>query len=147
MSRAMMADLNQSDIDDTQSTEVVARLYELIQQLSDEERHQLLLDLEQHLTPKKRKYPRKNYFMSVQFSIDGRMFNGFIKNISQGGAYVETLRDQLQHLEKGRPLVLTFQHPDTQGHVKITGEIVRINASGIGVHFEEKLRDLNAPVD
>ncbi len=142
-----MSDSNTSDLRDDQSAEVIARLYELIQQLTDEERHQLLMDLEDHLTPKKRKYPRKNYFMSVQFSINGRMFNGFIKNISSGGAYVETLKDHLQHLEKGRPLVLTFKHPDTQGHVKITGEIVRVNDTGIGVHFEEKLGDLNAPVD
>ncbi|MFP4533884.1 MAG: PilZ domain-containing protein [Desulfobacterales bacterium] len=142
-----MSDSNTSDLRDDQPAEVIARLYELIQQLTDEERHQLLMDLEDHLTPKKRKYPRKNYFMSVQFSINGRMFNGFIKNISSGGAYVETLKDHLQHLEKGRPLVLTFQHPDTQGHVKITGEIVRVNATGIGVHFEEKLGDLNAPSD
>ena len=140
-----MADSNKPDFNDNDSTDIIARLYELIQQLSHEERHQLLIDLETHLTPKKRKYPRKNYFMSVQFSINGRMFNGFIKNISSGGAYVETLKDHLQHLEKGRPLVLTFQHPDTQGHIKITGEIVRVNASGIGVHFDEKLRDLNAP--
>lgn len=142
-----MADSNSPDFSDNPSTEVIARLYDLIQQLSDEERHQLLLDLEAHLTPKKRKYPRKNYFMSVQFSIDGRMFNGFIKNISPGGIYVETLRDHLQHLEKGHNLVLTFQHPDTHGHIKITGEIVRVNKSGIGVHFEEKLRDLKTPAE
>src|SRR6056297_3356717 len=103
-----MADSNKPDFNDNESPGIIARLYELIQQLSHEERYQLLMDLETHLTPKKRKYPRKNYFMSVQFSINGRMFNGFIKNISSGGAYVETLRDQLQHLEKGRPLVLTF---------------------------------------
>jgi len=124
--------------------EVTARLYELIQQLTQEERYRLLVDLEKHLTPKKRKYPRKDYFMNVQFSADHRLFNGFIRNISSGGIYVETLKEQLQHLHKGHHIVITFQHPDTHGHVKITGQIVRINTSGMGVHFTEKLRDLRS---
>lgn len=142
-----MSDSNKAAFNDHQAAEVTARLYELIQQLTQEERYQLLIDLEKHLKPKKRKYPRKDYFMNVQFSTNDRLFNGFIKNISSGGIYVETLKEHLHHLHKGHNIVITFQHPDTRGHVKITGEIVRINSSGMGVHFAEKLRNLKSPTN
>lgn len=80
----------------------------------------------------KRRHPRKIRFAEVDFVVQDRAYWGSIRNVSAGGAYIET-RDPFA---SGQKIVLTFPSPGSKEHMKKTGEILWTDASGIGVKFE-----------
>lgn len=80
----------------------------------------------------KRRHLRKPYFMVVDYASHNRGYQGFIKNISTGGVFIATPTP----IPIGQKVSMTFQLPVCKKHVEITGEIVRINGSGIGVKFK-----------
>jgi Tfp pilus assembly protein PilZ len=111
--------------------------------LSEEEsldqKCQLLMDLTKTYDIKSRKNDRKECLMSVNFVANNSLYNGFIKNISSGGLFIECPRNTIQKLYVSQPITLTFDHPDKKKHIKTTGKIVKIEGSGIGVNFDEFL--------
>ena len=114
---------------------ITAKLFGIILKMPLEERRDLLADLETKQNAKKRKHPRRDYFMVVEYAVEDRLFSGYIKNISPGGLFIEM--DLSEKVAPGQRLTLTFSHPDTGKHIKTHGEIVRIEDSGIGVHFDD----------
>jgi len=80
----------------------------------------------------KRQYPRKVPLVVVDFVIQDRAYSGFIHNISEGGAFIETV----ESFSTGREITMTFASTENQNHIKISGEIVRIEPKGIGVKFQ-----------
>jgi len=84
----------------------------------------------------KRQHARTIRLVEVDFVIQDRAHRGFIFNISDGGAYIETRETFLV----GQKLVLAFPSPNSKKHVKKTGEIIRTDKNGIGVKFEESLK-------
>jgi Tfp pilus assembly protein PilZ len=78
--------------------------------MSNEEQQNLLLELEEKLTVRKRKHDRKSYFSVVDY--DARF-------------------------SVGQEISMAFPLPVSQEHIRIAGEVVRVNAEGIGVKFME----------
>lgn len=83
--------------------------------------------------------------MSVEYSIDENLYNGFIKNISSGGVFIECPQETLKKISAGDMITLTFEHPDNKIHIKMTGEIARIVKAGFGVSFDKILHGLVVP--
>ena len=109
-----------------------ARLIELILKMTDEEQQSLLVELEEKLTVRKRKHDRKYYFSVVDYNALEAAYTGFIENISAGGVFIGTS----ESLSVGQEISMAFPLPVSQEHVRIDGEVVRVNAEGIGVKFK-----------
>jgi hypothetical protein len=114
-------------------TEVRGRLFELIFEMAEADSRALKEELEKGLQPEqeqkeRRKHPRKNSFIHVDCSGNKCAFTDFIQNISDSGLYIETQMPLFPDQE----LSLTFSPPGAENPVKIIGEIVRVESSGIG---------------
>jgi hypothetical protein len=79
----------------------------------------------------KRAYPRKPCFIAVDYVSGGHLSRDFIVNISAGGVLIETHRPS-----PVREMVsMTFELPLSRAPIKIKGQVVRIESTGIGVGF------------
>jgi Tfp pilus assembly protein PilZ len=114
---------------------VTTRIIEIVLAMPIDERRTLLKYLEEEHISGRRKYPRKTYFMEVNFATPDRVISGYIKNISSDGMFVETR----EPFSVGQPITLTFKLPNSVEHIKINGEIVRVSSKGFGVKFRMKL--------
>ena len=109
-----------------------ARLIELILKMTDEEQQRLLIELEEKLTVRKRKHDRKSYFSVVDYNAMQSAHTGFIENISAGGVFIGTSSS----FPVGQEISMAFPLPVSQEHVRMDGEVVRVNTEGIGVKFK-----------
>jgi Tfp pilus assembly protein PilZ len=116
---------------------VTARIIEIVLAMPIDERRTLLKYLEEEHISGRRKYPRRTYFMEVSFATPDRVINGYIKNISSDGMFVETR----EPFSVGQHITLTFKLPNSVEHIKVNGEIVRVSYKGFGVKFRMKLDD------
>ncbi|MBW2309662.1 MAG: PilZ domain-containing protein [Deltaproteobacteria bacterium] len=119
--------MNQSN-----QSDLTARLFDLIKTLSEDEKRNLLRELEEKISRGKRKHERKPFFMVVDYSTEDRMFKDYIQNISAGGVFIETQTP----FTEGQELSLSFPLPNHQKYIKISGQIVRAGPQGIGVKFK-----------
>ncbi|MBN1843618.1 MAG: PilZ domain-containing protein [Deltaproteobacteria bacterium] len=117
---------------------VRARLAELISNMSDVQRQDLLSTLEDWPRRLQRKHPRKDCHMAVDYTAGDRTFKDFIRNLSAGGAFIETRTP----FSIGQEMTLTFSHANNSKPIKITGEIVWTGTLGIGVKFKTPNQDL-----
>ena len=141
-------DVSSTDITPTPEAENVfglskinPRLTELISNLSNEEIEELLEKLEKRQKSKfdeKRKHQRKPTLIYVDCSGKNYTFTDFIQNISAGGLFIETQIPLLIDHE----LSMTFTLPGAEDSTKITGKVVRTDANGIAVRFDEPLPHL-----
>lgn len=77
-----------------------------------------------------RKHQRKSYSKSIQFVAKDQIFEGFLKNISSAGVFIEAG----ENLSAGQ--LLTFEVPlkkNQKAHVR--GEVVWSSPQGFGVKF------------
>jgi len=111
---------------------VIARLYELITRMSEDEQQGLLSELEKRLNQKKRAYERKVFPATVDYSTESGAYRDFIKDISYGGVFIETRKSH----SAGERISMTFLLPEHEKRIKIQGVIARVDAQGIGVKFE-----------
>jgi len=118
---------------------VTARLFEIILDMPFQDRRSLLKDLEAKHSQGRRKFPRKPYFMPVDFATPQRAFSGFIQNISSGGVLIETR----ETLPVGQRLTLSFMRPKSRDYVKVGGDIVRKARDGFGVKFHSHIEGLS----
>ena len=113
-----------------------ARLISKILQMSDDEQWALLNDLEEREPSKtaksKRGHTRKPFLMVVDYASPDRLYKDFIQNISPGGVFIETSVP----FSVGQEISLAFPLPKSQRHVKIAGEVARVDKKGIGVKFK-----------
>ena len=126
---------------DLSSSEVIARIFEIIPNISEANRRQLLEVLEKKIESKftmRRKHTRRPYKIPVNFSIDDFRFNHYTQNLSKSGAYIQTDLPFLTH----KKLSMTFNLPSYEKSFKTNGRIVRTDANGIGVQFKELLPNL-----
>jgi uncharacterized protein YraI len=82
-----------------------------------------------------REHPRFSCLIEADFVVEERAYKGFIENISFGGAYIETS----ETFSVGQEIVLAFQSPNTDDHIKVIGEITRTDAFGIATLFENPI--------
>ena len=123
------------------SSEVISRLFEIITNISEANRRQLLRVLEKNLHAKfswRRKHSRQPYKIHVDFTIDDFPFTSFTHNVSKGGVFIET---DLPFLHN-KDLSIEFELPGYENRIKTKGKIVRSNPAGVGIKFDEPLIDL-----
>jgi len=116
---------------------ITARIFEMVLNLSLEERRDLLAYLESQKKSGRRKYPRTDYFMDVDFVIDEKAFRGFIRNISAEGMLIESNGPFFV----GQKITLAFALPNSRDHARMTGQIVRLSQKGFGVKFNFEIED------
>jgi len=109
------------------------RLFEIISDMSEKERKELLDDLEKRKTKKIRKHPREERLITVNYVSKGRAYQNFIQDISTEGAFIETR----EPFTVGDNLLLTISYSKEQRPFKIEGEIVRIDPKGVGIKFKK----------
>ncbi|MFP4193320.1 MAG: PilZ domain-containing protein [Desulfosalsimonas sp.] len=114
-------------------------LVDFVLELSPRQQRELLSELKSRRASARRKFSRRPYRHTVQFTVQGKLFNGFFKNVSDSGAYVETLKSDLNQLGPGEKVTMSFEHPYNNRHIKRTGEIARTGSDGIGVRFHSLL--------
>jgi hypothetical protein len=83
----------------------------------------------------KRKYYRKPISVYAICETNNRNFRDFTKDISPGGAFIETKIDL--SLDEG--LFMTLFHTSFEGPVRTSGKIVRVDPKGIGVKFNKTI--------
>lgn len=115
-----------------------SRLISLILKMSPSEILEILKTVEEKELEKKRKSPRINYFMEVNYVVDDRAFSGYINNISTEGVFIETT----EMFQLNSNITLTFALPNSQGHIRVAGKIVRITSEGIGIAFDLDIQTL-----
>jgi Tfp pilus assembly protein PilZ len=121
---------------------VTARLFELIKNMSQDERQALLKELEERLFKDKREYQRKAFFMIIDYSTEDRVYKEYIQNISAGGLFIETPLP----FSVGQEVSLSFPLPNYLKYIRIAGEVVRISPQGIGVKFKMVNQDQEAMI-
>ncbi len=136
--------MNNSHKDDNISV-VTSKLIGLILKMPIEDRRRLLTEVErQHQGQKnfiRRKYDRQDYLINIDYTVSNRFYNGFAVNLSASGAFIESPKSLLPNFSKGDQVILSFDHPTKQEHMKITGEVARIDKAGIGVMFDQAVVD------
>jgi len=121
--------------------EVEARLSGLISDMSETEKRELLERLEKWEQAKlkdARQHLRRQTSIYAVFSGQDCYFRDYIKDISSGGLFIETDTALFMNQE----LVITFFLPDVQAPLKIKGKVVRTDAKGFGIKFDELLPDI-----
>lgn len=111
---------------------VLARLHELIKNMSKEEQRALLGDLEERSFKKTRKHERKPFLSTLDYSTESGSYRDFVKDISVEGVFIETSIP----FSVGEEISMTFLLPEHEKKIRIHGEIVRIDEEGIGVQFK-----------
>jgi len=128
---------------------VTARLKELLRDISpfidnasEDQKQRLLSVLEESLPIDRRRDTRKPCSIAVTCATY-RVFTDFIKNISPGGAFIETSAPCLP----GEHLTMMFSLPDQEEPVKITGKIVWRAPEGVGVKFTTASKDFSGKIE
>jgi len=85
-----------------------------------------------------RAYPRKSCVIPIELSNNGFTFMCLTQNISTSGVFVQT--DFSFHVDQ--KISMIFSPPKMGKDITVGGRIVRVESSGIGVKFNELLRDL-----
>jgi len=85
----------------------------------------------------KRKHPRINTVVEVDFAHGERFYSGMINNISAGGAFIETDAD----LNSGDTIALSYPEPDAAGQIKRIAKVIRITGGGVAVAFMPSSED------
>ena len=128
---------------------VMARLTDLLKEISayldnasEEERQRILISLEEMWERGRRQHPRKPCSIPVTCAAEDRVIKDFIKNISAGGAFIETS----VAFSPGEHITLMFSSTEQEEPIKISGRIVWRVPEGIGVKFTTASRDLEAVI-
>lgn len=115
------------------------QLVQRIMAMPLEKRCQLLGELKATRGSSKRIYSRQEYITPVHCSINRMLINGFITDISKGGAFIDTSRIRDLGFSTGDPIIMNFIHPDDKTHVRAAGRIARITNKGLGIRFDDML--------
>ena len=111
---------------------VTAQLIERIKNMPLERQSQLLKDLEEGQSREIRQHDRKACLLTVDYTVEDRYYRDFIQDMSNSGMFIRTS----QTFSSGQTILMTFMSPDLEKPFKITGEIIRVLPSGIGVKFK-----------
>ena len=83
----------------------------------------------------RRKYERKNYSADIVFASNGRIFQGSLKDISVGGAFI--LTKHANQLWEGEVVTISIPFTDGRKHVKRSGHIQWKNSTGFAIVFSQ----------
>ena len=82
----------------------------------------------------KREFPRKIYLLPFNYKTSGNEFKGFMKNVSTGGAFIETSTS----LDIEQEIFFNIILPD-QGFSHFKGEVIRSDPDGYGIEFQARI--------
>jgi len=112
---------------------VVTQLGKLIVDMPKDQQLILLKQIEGMTLEGKRDHSRKSCLISVDYVVEGRAFTNYIQNLSSGGVFIETS----ESFSLGQEITMAFSFSNDHRPSKFTGEIVRIKKNGIGVKFKD----------
>ena len=92
-----------------------------------------MVDEKQSQRPNLRKHDRYDCLVGVDYDISDWIYQCYMRDISEGGAYIETE----QSVKVGQRLVMSLSSPVLERSCAINGEVVRRDPAGIGVRFDE----------
>jgi len=93
-------------------------------QIADEKRSQ---------TATLRQHKRYDCSLGAHYQIHERLYQCFLRDVSIGGAYLETDRP----IEKGQPLTLFLSRSSQESYIPINATVVRRDRQGFGIRFEQ----------
>ncbi|MDY6953012.1 MAG: PilZ domain-containing protein [Thermodesulfobacteriota bacterium] len=124
--------------------ELLRDIYPFIDNASEDQKRELIGLLENLRQRERRRHPRKRRATAVTYATLDRVFKSFIRNIGNGGVFIETS----EPLFPGQDVTLSFSFPKDREPVKIAGEIVwTIVDKGIGVKFITGDHNLEAVIE
>ncbi len=108
------------------------RLLNMIEQISEEERLDFLEVLEKR-TSSRRSHDRIRFYAVIDYSVDGRFYKDFSRDISESGAFITSEASFFI----GKEVSMTFQSLKKKHFLKIAGTVSRVSSEGFGVKFSE----------
>jgi len=118
----------------TMSKIIIERLLDIIEQIPEEDRLELMEKLKKKPSERKRrKHHREPFLLVVDYSINNRFYKDFLCNISIDGVFIETKTP----FDVGKEVSMTFQIHKKGQPLKVTGTVARISSKGIGIKFKE----------
>lgn len=125
--------MNVSEGDLKKYNVVIPKLFQLVLNLPEEKQAVLLKYAKDLLTVERRAYIRKSCSIPASYATYDRYYMDTITNISQKGVFIESRRP----LFVGEEIAMSFSIEGFEKPIKIKGEIVQVNRSGIGVEFKD----------
>jgi len=116
--------------------DIPALLVDAIDNLSESQQKDLLKIARGWLADQ-RKYPRKQYYMDIDYSDDHSLEHGMIHNISDKGVFVQPASTY----PSGRSISMKFEHPHTPKNLELNGTIVWKNTVGMGIQFDQVMEE------
>ncbi len=92
-----------------------------------------IVDEKQSQRPNFRKHSRYDCLVGVDYDISDWTYQCYMRDISEGGAYIETE----QSVKVGQRLVMSLSSPVLERTCAINGTVVRRDPKGIGVRFKD----------
>lgn len=92
-----------------------------------------MVDEKQSKRPNLRKHSRYDCLVGVNYDISDWTYQCYLRDISEGGAYVETE----QPIKVGQELMISLSSPALERTSTINGVVVRRDPKGIGIRFSE----------
>ena len=113
------------------------RLFKLIKEIMTEDEQIFLLESLEARKNTRRDSPRKKYAMDINYSAEGSEYQGYLKNLSVSGVFIEIdeFDDSIEDLTIGQKIFMTIPYADHNKYVKVKGTIVTISIEGVGVKF------------
>ena len=112
---------------------VLAKLFNLIIDLNEEQQRLLLNDVEEKFLKEKRGNIRKVCRVPVRYINYDRIFNGFIINFSHDGCFIKTD----DPLFVGEEILMDVGFDSYDKAIRIKGMVVHVNRLGIGIKYKE----------
>lgn len=91
-----------------------------------------MVDEKQSQRPNLRKHSRYDCLVGVDYDISDWTYQCYMRDISEGGAYIETE----QPIKVGQRLIMSLSSPMLERICAINGTVVRRDPRGIGVRFD-----------
>ena len=117
---------------------ITDQLNETLQQLTESQKEDVL-NFTKNWVGDRRSSKRSPYFMTIDYSDDNRLEYGIIQSISAGGIFIQPPSPLLP---TGRPLTMSFEHPNKPKHLELNGRIVWKDQRGMGIQFDQEIEDL-----
>jgi Tfp pilus assembly protein PilZ len=119
-------------------SEVTVRLIKLVIDMPVADQRDMLNELQNKHTEDKnthfeemRANSRKTTLIAIDCATNDVYFTNFIRDISNGGVFIETHAP----FYVGQELKMNFSLPEVEIPISIGGEVVRVDSRGIGVKF------------
>ncbi len=112
------------------------QLIKEVNSLSQDQIKKLLMIVIDWCNDKRNHAREAKNFMGVTYWDDTKRRNGFIRDLSPGGSFIEPAGA----FSLGQHITIKFHHSSVDGPIEIEGEIVRREKCGIGVKFSNEIK-------